>query len=43
MESCKYHGPKSWRLLLNQGAKIVYPAHGDPFPVEVIEKTLAEG
>jgi len=33
----------SWRLLLNQGAKMVYPAHGNPFPVGVIEKALAEG
>ena len=33
----------SWRLLLNQGAKMVYPAHGDPFPAGVIEKALAEG
>jgi len=33
----------SWKLLLNQGAKMVYPAHGNPFPVGVIEKALAEG
>ena len=33
----------SWRLLLNQGAKMVYPAHGNPFPVGIIEKALAEG
>ena len=33
----------SWRLLLNQGAKMVYPAHGNAFPVGVIEKALAEG
>jgi hydroxyacylglutathione hydrolase len=33
----------SWCLLLNQGAKMVYPAHGNPFPVSVIEKALAEG
>ena len=33
----------SWRLLLNQGAKMVYPAHGNPFPVGIIEKALTEG
>ena len=33
----------SWSLLLEKGAKMVYPAHGNPFPVGVIEKALAEG
>jgi hypothetical protein len=32
----------SWVLLLEKGAKMVYPAHGNPFPVGVIEKALAE-
>lgn len=31
----------SWSLLLEKGAKKVYPGHGDPFPVSVIEKALA--
>jgi hydroxyacylglutathione hydrolase len=26
----------SWKLLLEQGAKTVYPAHGNPFPADVI-------
>jgi len=33
----------SWSLLLDEGAKMVYPAHGDPFPVSVIEEALAYG
>ena len=33
---------ESWRTLLDQGAKMIYPAHGAPFPVEVIEKTLTK-
>ncbi len=32
---------KSWRLLLEQGAKTVYPAHGKPFSADVIEKALS--
>jgi len=31
---------KSWQLLLEQGAKTIYPAHGKPFPVEIIQKAL---
>ncbi|UCF30850.1 MAG: MBL fold metallo-hydrolase [bacterium] len=27
---------RSWRLLLNLGARTVYPAHGKPFPAEVM-------
>ena len=30
----------SWKRLLDQGAKTVYPAHGKPFSVEVIQKAL---
>ena len=30
----------SWRRLLNEGAKTVYPAHGKPFAAEVIRKSL---
>jgi glyoxylase-like metal-dependent hydrolase (beta-lactamase superfamily II) len=32
---------RSWRLLLEQGATTVYPAHGKPFPADVIRKALA--
>ena len=32
---------KSWRKLLDMGAKTVYPAHGKPFPVEKLEKAVA--
>ena len=31
---------ESWRLLLDQGAKTVYPSHGKPFPAEVMRKVL---
>ncbi len=30
----------SWKRLLDQGAKTIYPAHGDPFPAEVIRRAL---
>ena len=32
---------ESWQMLLSRGAKMVYPAHGDPFPVEVIREALS--
>jgi len=32
---------ESWQMLLDRGAKTVYPAHGDPFPVEIIREALA--
>ncbi len=32
----------SWKVLLNQGAKTIYPAHGKPFSVDVIQKALLE-
>ena len=31
---------KSWELLLDQGVKTVYPAHGDPFPADIIKRNL---
>ena len=31
---------KSWRLLLDQGVKTVYPGHGKPFPADIIRKAL---
>ncbi|HEY32907.1 MAG TPA: MBL fold metallo-hydrolase [Dehalococcoidia bacterium] len=30
----------SWRLLLDNGAKWIYPAHGNPFSAEVLSKAL---
>ncbi|HOD36159.1 MAG TPA: MBL fold metallo-hydrolase [Syntrophales bacterium] len=32
---------ESWRLLMDQGARTVYPAHGKPFPIEVIKEMLS--
>jgi hydroxyacylglutathione hydrolase len=31
---------KSWDILIKQGAKMIYPGHGNPFPVEKILKYL---
>jgi hydroxyacylglutathione hydrolase len=31
----------SWKKLLDEGVKTVYPAHGDPFPADIIRKELA--
>ena len=31
---------KSSRLLLDQGAKIVYPGHGKPFPADTIRRSI---
>ena len=33
---------ESWRLLLNRGAKVIYPAHGKPFSAEVLRKILTQ-
>ena len=32
---------RSWRKLLSMGARMVYPAHGKPFPAEIMEKAIA--
>jgi glyoxylase-like metal-dependent hydrolase (beta-lactamase superfamily II) len=32
---------QSWQMLLDRGAEMIYPAHGDPFPAEVIREALA--
>lgn len=32
---------KSWKLLLDQGASTVYPAHGKPFTTTVIERAIS--
>ena len=33
----------SWQVLLDEGIKTVYPAHGDPFSVDIIRKALGRG
>ncbi len=30
----------SWKLLMDAGAETIYPAHGKPFSVDIIRKTL---
>jgi len=30
----------SWKILLNENVKIIYPAHGDPFSAKILENTL---
>lgn len=32
---------ESWRLLLDQGARTIYPSHGNPFPADVMRKALS--
>jgi glyoxylase-like metal-dependent hydrolase (beta-lactamase superfamily II) len=32
---------ESWRLLLAQGARMIYPAHGKPFKADIMRKALA--
>lgn len=34
---------ESWQKLLELGVKIVYPAHGEPFSVDIIEDELSKG
>ncbi|MDH3292625.1 MAG: MBL fold metallo-hydrolase [Gemmatimonadota bacterium] len=31
---------ESWKVLLAEGATTIYPAHGKPFPVEVIRRAI---
>jgi glyoxylase-like metal-dependent hydrolase (beta-lactamase superfamily II) len=31
---------ESWRRLLDEGTKMVYPAHGKPFPAEVMRRAV---
>jgi hypothetical protein len=31
---------ESWRLLLEQGAKTVYPAHGKPFSADIMRAAV---
>ena len=32
---------ESWNILLNAGAKTIYPSHGEPFSADIIKKTLS--
>ena len=32
---------KCWKVLIDEGVKMIYPGHGKPFPVEVMKKSLA--
>ena len=32
---------ESWKLLLNLGAKTIYPAHGEPFSADIIRRILS--
>jgi glyoxylase-like metal-dependent hydrolase (beta-lactamase superfamily II) len=32
---------ESWQKLLDMGAKTVYPAHGKPFPAEIMKKAVS--
>jgi hydroxyacylglutathione hydrolase len=31
---------ESWKLMISKGARIVFPGHGNPFPVEIIKNKL---
>ena len=31
---------KSWQKLLSMGARMVYPAHGKPFPAEIMKRAI---
>ena len=31
---------ESWKSLLDQGAKMIYPSHGDPFPADIIRNAI---
>jgi len=32
---------ESWKLLLDRGAKAIYPSHGEPFPADIIREALS--
>jgi len=34
---------QSWRLLLEEGAREIYPAHGKPFSADIIRKIISTG
>lgn len=31
---------KSWEKIINKGARIIFPSHGSPFPVDMIKKII---
>lgn len=31
----------SWKSLLDQGAKMIYPSHGEPFPADIIQRAIS--
>jgi hydroxyacylglutathione hydrolase len=31
---------ENWKILLDRGVKMVYPGHGNPFPADVIRKSI---
>jgi len=33
---------KSWELLIKEGAKTIYPAHGKPFSIDIIQRALLQ-
>ncbi len=32
---------ESWKQVLNQGARTIYPAHGEPFSADIIRRILS--
>ena len=32
---------ESWKRMLNQGARTIYPAHGEPFSADIIRRVLS--
>lgn len=32
---------ESWKMLLDQGVKMIYPSHGGPFPADIIRKAIS--
>jgi glyoxylase-like metal-dependent hydrolase (beta-lactamase superfamily II) len=32
---------KSWKQVLDQGVKTIYPSHGEPFPADIIREVLS--
>ncbi len=33
---------QSWQKMLEYGAKVIYPAHGKPFPAEKLQQNLGK-
>ncbi len=34
---------QSWRLLLEEGAREIYPAHGKPFSADILREIISTG